>query len=124
MCPPGLFGEPVEGDEPCAASALASLSRFRVSGGGVGQPDDASLIVDAVPEAPSAGDLVLPLLQLLAVDQAVAKGAFQGVLALTPLPGIDDDPLPGHAGAAGSGSAHLLPARDGVAGGVPEVQSA
>src|SRR5256885_5470103 len=102
---------------------LPSLGSLGMAGRGQGEPDDTPLVVDAVPEAPGAGDLVLPLLERVAVDQAAAKRSLEGMLPLAALSGIGGDPLPGGAGVAGRRRAHLLPTRDGIAGGVTEVPS-
>lgn len=51
------------------------LGRFGVADTCCGQPDGATGIVDAVPKPASSGDLVLPLLQFLPVDDAPGERA-------------------------------------------------
>ena len=61
------------------------LGCLGVAGRRLGEPDGLVLVVDYVPEAPSARDLVLPLLHGLAVDGPCAEAALERMLALGPL---------------------------------------
>lgn len=104
-----------------AASGLFGV--FGVAGVSVGEPDGVRGILDAVPKSAAGGDFVLPLLEAGAVEVAVAKGAFEGMLAGVAVAGVDGDPLPGNAGVRSGDGADLFPAFDRVAGGVPEIPS-
>lgn len=91
---------------------------------GVGQPVGVALIVDAVPEPVGAGDLVLPLLQRLAVHQPGAEASLRGVLALRAVTAICGDPLPSGSGIGGCSRADRLPAVDSITRRVAEVPAA
>jgi hypothetical protein len=105
-------------------NAHLSLRLLWMTDSRVGEPDEPPLIVNAVPEPPSPGDLVLPLLQSLTIDQAGTETALQRMLPVTSLFRVVHDPLPGHPGITPGGGTHLLPSGYRVAGGVAEIPPA
>lgn len=83
-------GTPVErGSRP-----PSSLRLLRVPGSHVHQPDDASGVIDAVPDPAGSRDLVLPLLHGRPIDDARGQTSLERVLAIVPLPRLLSDPLP------------------------------
>ena len=102
---------------------LSSLCRRRVADVGAGHPNGPSIVVDAVPDAAAGGDLVLPLLDHLAVHAARIERAPQRMLTVVALSWIVGDPLPGHARVGRCSRAHLLPTGDSFARCIPELPS-
>jgi len=100
------------------------LRRLRVTRHGIGEPDDPVLVVDAIPEPTTAGDLVLPLPHRCAVDRAGTETPLEGVLAGAPVPRNTGDALPRHTAVSRGCTADLLPSGDGVARRIPEVPAA
>jgi hypothetical protein len=94
-----------------------------VPGGRVDQPDGAGLIIDEIADPASAGDLVFPLLEVLAVVPLAGQVAAQSVLAVwvscRPRSGVQDFQASPYVG--DYVSAQLLSARSGVAGRKPDV---
>src|SRR5450631_3708364 len=98
-----------------------SLRRLGMARDRICQPRGAVFVVDAVPEPPGAGNLVLPLLHRRTVDGPVAKAASKRMLPGVALAWIARDPLPGRSGVRRRGSAHLRPRGYRVARRVSEV---
>ncbi len=66
-------------------------------------------IVYAVPDSPPGGDLVLPLLELVAVDDARTERTSQRMLASVASPGVIRDPFPRCPGVVRCRGADLFP---------------
>jgi hypothetical protein len=83
---------------------------------GIDEPHRVRLVVGAVPDATCAGDLVLPLLEVLASDASGRKLVVQAVLAVIYPARVGPQSLP--AGLEGSrcARAELLPSIRGVTG--------
>ncbi len=64
---------PDSAPEHLSQSRPPLLRGLRVTDMGVGEPDRLGLVVDAVPESTTRGDLILPLLHVDTVDPALAK---------------------------------------------------
>jgi len=97
------------------------LGRLRVPNGSVDEPHRALLVINAIPESPGPGDLVLPLFHRRSVDDPSSEAAFEPVLPLRTGPRVRCDPLPRHPRIGGSGSTHLLPPAHRLARRVPEI---
>lgn len=59
-----------------------------------GYPDGFLVVVDAVPDTATAGDFVLPLGKLDAIDGGSGKATSQRMLTLAPIPWVCRDELP------------------------------
>ena len=78
----------------------------------VGYPYRLGPVVDAVPDPPARGDLVLPLLHRGPVYRSSTERASQRVLAVVSPARVVGDPLPGCPCVGRGGSADLLPSLD------------
>jgi hypothetical protein len=85
------------------------------------QPRGAVFVVDAVPEPPGTGNLVLPLLHRRAVDGPAPKAASKRMLPGVALAWIARDPLPRRSGVRRRHSAQLRPSGYRAARRVSEV---
>lgn len=102
-------------------ATAGSLGRLGVPDARFGHPHGPAVVVDAVPEAATGGDLELPLLELLAVHHPGAERPLQRMLAAVALTWIRGDPLPGRSDAGRGGGTELLPSLGGVVGCEAEV---
>jgi hypothetical protein len=77
----------------------SSIRLARVTGPRLGDEHDVERIIWAVPDSPSPGNLVLPLLQHLAPDSASAQVAAQPMLpaGVGPVSGLSGQNTPGFA---------------------------
>src|SRR5450631_150421 len=98
-----------------------SLRRLGMTRDRICQPRGAVFVVDAVPEPPGAGNLVLPLLDRRAVDRPAPKAASKRMLPGVALAWIARDPFPRRSGVRRRHSAHLRPPGYRVARRVSEV---
>jgi hypothetical protein len=86
-----------------------SLGGFWMAHGCVSDPNGSLRIVDAEPKSSCAGDFVLPLLELFAVDRSLCQRAFERVLPLVSLTWLFGDLLPRSSCVRRSRSAKLIP---------------
>jgi hypothetical protein len=89
---------------------LSLLRRLRMSDRAVGHPDRSAGVVDAVPDASSAGDLELPLFEVDAVHAPGTERAPERMVPVIALAGIGRDLIPRSPRVRGRRGADLVPA--------------
>ena len=94
--------------DPCRR-AWPSVGLGRVSDSGEREHDNATLIIDGVPDAASPGDLELPLVEHPAADRAHPEIALQRMLAFTAAAWIGSQDRPGSQRRPGRLSRQLIP---------------
>lgn len=102
-------------------SAGALLGRLRVPGRGVGHPDGAALVIDAVPDPAAGRYFELPLLERLAVDHTNTETALQRVLSRVTPARVGRDAVPCEPRVRRRAGADLLPTARGFVGRVAKV---